>query len=116
MHSTEIQAKIDQLRLMPANYAELSATWESLISQKLREQFNILYKDVELTDEQLRELINLNIQKYKNSISEEEYKKELDEIHRVNIDSAVKQLEIMKNEALRIEQVIDVIRNMGIFH
>ncbi|AQX05296.1 hypothetical protein BAX97_15225 [Elizabethkingia meningoseptica] len=118
MHSTEIQTKIDQLKVMPPNYTELSATWESLISQKLREQFNSVYKDVALTDQQLKELADLNIQKYKSSISEEEYRKELDEIHRVNIDSAVKQLEIMKNEALRIEQAIDIVRKMGIniFH
>lgn len=115
MHSSEIQTKIDQVKVMEPNYPQLSATWENLMSQKLREEINKAYKDASLTNEQVEEMVDINIEKIKNSITQEEFFNELDQIHKVNIDSVVKQLEIMKNEALQREQIMKFIANIK-FH
>lgn len=110
MSSRQYQEKIDELRAMLPNYEEIGVVWLKLISESYRKSLEIIYKDVLLSNEQMQNLVEIRTTKYKNSLTQEEYNIQLNELHTKSVETVIVELEKRKHQAIMTEMIqgIDV--------
>jgi hypothetical protein len=83
---------------------ELEIQWYKIGRDNLLRIFAERYKEVELTNEQLTKMVDLDTTSYRAKFNEEEFKNQLSEAHKGNVDAAVKQLEYERDNADKEDQ------------
>lgn len=84
---------IAKLKTMPPDYDSLSIVWWKHQYDGLFIQITNLYNSVGLNENQIVKMVELNVNKYKASLTEEEYKIQLNQIHQLIIDNGIKEME-----------------------
>lgn len=84
---------IEEAKAAPKNYDELGVLWIKLTNSRVLEKLRIKYADLGLTDEQYERMSKIEVEAYRHSLTEENYRAQLDELHQASIEAAVAQLE-----------------------
>lgn len=110
MNSRKYQEKIDELILMQPNYIQLEKLWFKTKFEVKKREIEIIYKDAQLTTEQIDILTTIFVKKYKESLTDELFEKQLNEIHKTSIDMVITELVKLRDSARMTEMIngIDV--------
>lgn len=84
---------IQQVKNSPPDYVELEKFWYLIIKDKLTSVLAERYSSLILSEEQLNKMVELDTKSYRKQFNDEEFKAQLDSLHKGNVDTAVKQLE-----------------------
>lgn len=92
---------IEKLKAMPPDYDALSSVWWKYNYDEIHPKISIQYQQVGLSEDQINKLVELYVNEHKESLSEEEYKNQLNKIHQIIIENGIKEMETrMKNEKI----------------
>ncbi|MCT4234910.1 hypothetical protein HZP42_00735 [Elizabethkingia anophelis] len=84
---------IQQVKDSPPDYIELEKFWFLIIKDKLSSVLSERDKEIALSVEQLNKMVELDTNSYRAKFTDEQFKAQLDELHKGNVDAAIKQLE-----------------------
>ena len=101
MSKAQYLQAIEKLKSMPPDYETLSTVWWKFYYDEIYPQIKLQYRDVGLTDEQIDKLVQLYVNEHKTSLSDEEFKAQLNRIHQLIIENGIKEMEAkMKEEKI----------------
>lgn len=84
---------ISEVKNSPINYLELEKMWFLIIKDKLLNILGERYKGLDLSESQIQKMVELDTNSYRAKFNDEQFKAQLEELHKGSVDSAVKQLE-----------------------
>lgn len=88
---------INDVKNSQIDYAELEKLWYKIIRDKLTSITKESYKEVNLSDEQLNKMVSLDTNSYRSKFTDEQFKTQLEALHKGNVNAAVQQLEFERD-------------------
>ena len=84
---------ISDVKNSEINYVELEKMWFLIIKNNFLRVLNEHYKDLEFSQVQLTKMVELDTASFRGKFTDEQFKVQLEELHKGNVEAAVKQLE-----------------------
>lgn len=88
---------ISDVKNSPIDYTELEKMWYLIIKNNFLKVLTQHYKGLAFTQEQLDMMVELDTASFRAKFKDEEFKLQLEELHKGNVDAAVKQLEFERD-------------------
>lgn len=83
---------IEDTKATQPKYDELAVLWKNLAFDRMFTALKKNYLPLGFSDDQLTAMANLDVGKYRESLSEENFKNQLDDLHNQSVNAAVSQL------------------------
>jgi hypothetical protein len=88
---------IENLNNAAPKYDELEKLWKKKLSDDLLFIINKEYKKLELSEDQKNQMVAIDLDSYRASLTDESFKNQLNELHKQSVDAAKKQLEFERD-------------------
>lgn len=93
----QLAEHVRKIRAAQPDYESLAAEWRSVIADRMKRFIDSEYADIGITNEQRDKMASRDVDLYRKSLSDEAFKAQLDDLHKLSVEVLIRQLEFERD-------------------